>query len=147
MKLIGLLNTADQAIEIDGLVNFGQVYRRFDKKESCGCRAFETTGESLTLQQQGVYKITITATISAPAAGTFTLQVLENGVLLNGIEASETITTATTELRNITIDYITYVSNGCLMGFNTTQIKTISLQNTSGAAMTVNNIVVNAVKY
>lgn len=145
MLLLGTKNTATQTVPVAGFVNLGSVYRRYCKKNSCGIRTFDFDSSSISLNQQGFYKITLTATVSAPAAGDVTLQLLENGTPITGALATETITTATTEFRNIAIDYFILVDKTCILNNLSTLAKSISVQNT-GVAATITNIIVDVLK-
>ena len=93
MLLLGTINTTTQVLTTDDLINFGQVYRRYDKKNECGYRAFELGSNSITLQHSGIYHLTATITFTAPTAGDVIFQLTQNGVALNGATATETITT------------------------------------------------------
>ena len=126
MYIFGTINTTDQAIAVDGTVNLGSVYRRYDRKGSCGCRIFELDGNSIALQSAGIYHLT--AVIESSADTTF--QLFENGV------ANPNAITTTGVL-----DVYVLVDNKCT--FNTiSALKNISIVNT-GAAVTVTNIVIN----
>ena len=98
MLLIGTRNSTSQALVTGGLVNLGEVYRRYCKKNSCGVKAFDFSGSSIALQHTGIYHVTATITFTAPVAGVVIFQLTENGVALPSATASETITTATTEV-------------------------------------------------
>lgn len=131
--LIGLKNTATQDVVVDGLINLGSVYRRYDKKAcSSGLRAFEVNANGITLQQSGIYHIT--ALFQAAAATT--VQLLVNGVVVDGATSTGT---------QPIIDYFIVVDSGCILGNNTTVAQTISFQNILTAA-TFDNVVVNVVK-
>ena len=104
MLLLGLKNVSTQAVATDGFVNFGNVYRKYCKKCN-GVSTFATNGESVTLQQIGIYHVTITAVGSGGVAGDVTLQLLIDGEEISGAFSSQTITTPTTELRTFVIDY------------------------------------------
>jgi hypothetical protein len=131
--LIGLKNTATQTVDVDGLINLGSVYRRYDKKGcQCGLRAFEVNANGITLQQSGIYHIT--AIFESAAAAT--VQLLVNGVAIDGAVATDT---------QSVIDYFVVVDSGCVLGNNTTVAQSISFQNT-GAAATFTNVIVNVVK-
>lgn len=144
MLLIGTKNFAPQSVLTNGLVNLGAVYRRYCKK-SCGVKTFDFSGSAISLQKSGIYQVTITAIISAPTAGDVTLTLFENGVAIPGALATETITTATTEFRTITIDYFILVDNDYVLNTPTTLAKSLTLVNT-GIPSTINNVVANVVK-
>lgn len=145
LLLLGTKNTSAQTVLANGIVNLGQVYRRNDQKNSCGYRAFEFENSSITLQHSGMYKITVTATFSAPVAGDVTLQLYENGEPIVGALATETITTADTEFRSVAIDYIILVDKNCVLNQWSTIAKSISVRNV-GVGSTITNIVFDVVK-
>lgn len=145
MLLLGVKNVGTQDLEVNGLINFGSVYRKYCKKNSCGIRTFDLSGTSISLNQEGMYRITITTTFTAPAVGDVTLQLLEDGVAVSGAVVTDTISTATSDIRTVTLDYIVLVDSSYILGRNTTVSKNISLQNT-GVASTISNIVTNIVK-
>lgn len=60
------------------------------------------------------YKVTVNATFTAPVAGTVSLQVQQNGSNVVGATASTTITTATTEVRNLSFSTIVRSTGGCI---------------------------------
>lgn len=144
MLLLGAKNTASQTVLTNGIVNLGAVYRKYCKK-NCGVTTFAFDGNSIALNQKGIYHLTLTANVSGTAAGDVTLQLVENGFLIPGALATESITTATTELRNLTLDYYFLVDNTCILGCETTLAKTITVVNT-GIGATISNLVVNVEK-
>lgn len=144
MLLLGVKNVASQDVLTNGIVNLGAVYRKYCKK-NCGIATFAFNGNSISLNQKGIYHLTLVATVSGTAAGDVTLQLAENGVLVPGAIATETITTATTELRTIAIDYYFLVDNTCILGRDATLAKIITVVNT-GVGATISNIVVNVDK-
>lgn len=68
--------------------------------------------DSVTASVPGYYKVSATVTFTAPAAGIVEIQLHKNGVAVPGITASETITTATTEVRTISLEGIVRVMCG-----------------------------------
>lgn len=144
-NLIGIKNTAPQTIAVDGIVSLGSVYRKFITKGSWGVPTFSALSDSLTLNRKGIYHITATAVVSAPAAGVVTLALEENGEEITGAFASETITTATTELRTLVIDYYLLVDSDIILSCPTTTAKSITIRNIGDEA-TIENIVVNVEK-
>lgn len=143
MLLLGLRNASEQVVPVGGIINLGTVYRRYCKKCN-GVKTFDFSGLGVSLQQSGIYQITITATFTAPAAGDVTLEIYENGSP-TGVLATETITTADTESRSVTLDYFALVNSGCVLGNLTTLADSITLVNT-GVAATITNVVVDIVK-
>ena len=126
MLLLGTINTTDQAVAVDGLVNFGSVYRRYDKKGKCGCRTFEVNGTSILLQSAGIYHLT--AVLDTATDTTF--QLFENNV------ANPNAITTTGVL-----DVYILVDSSCVLNA-VNSLKSISIVNTE-TATTVTNVVVN----
>lgn len=62
-----------------------------------------------------------------------------------GVLASQTITTAGTEIRSISFDYFVLVDSTCLLGNVSTVTKNISLQNT-GVGTTITSLIVDVLK-
>ena len=145
MLLLGVKNTTTQAVLADGIINIGSVYRRYCKKNSCGVPAFSRTANDISLQHSGIYHLTATFVASAPAAGVVTVQLLVNGTPVDGALASETITTANTELRTLAIDYYVLVDRDVILDTASTVAQTISFENTGDDA-TFTSVVVNVEK-
>lgn len=145
MLLLGVKNTGTQTVLADGVINIGSVYRRYCKKNACGVTAFSRTANDVSLQHSGIYHLTATFVASAPAAGVVTVQLLQNGEVVDGAFASETITTAVTELRTMVIDYYILVDKDCVLGRESTLAQTISFQNTGDDA-TFTSVIVNVEK-
>ena len=145
MLLIGTQNTGSQTVLANGIVSIGNVYRKYCKRASNGLPTFANDGTSVTLNGQGIYHVTATFVGAGTAAGTLTVQMLENGTAVAGGIASETITTSDTELRTLVIDRYVIVDSACLLGCTSTLAKTISFENT-GVGATFSNVVVNVEK-
>ena len=141
MLLLGTKNSTTQDLGVGDLLDFGTIYRRYDKKRSCGCRTFELNGTSVALQNQGVYHLTAVITFTAPVAGDVSFQLAENSVLIPSAITTETVTTATTEVNTTVIDYYILVDSNCILNAVNT-LKNITIVNT-GVASTVTNLVVN----
>ena len=144
-NFIGIKNSTAQTVAVGGAIDLGAVYRKYVTKCSRGLNTFESSDENLTLQHSGFYKVTAVVTFTAPAAGDVTLQFAENGVPVLGATATETITTADTEFRTITLDYLFVVSKGYVECSLTSLIKNISIIS-SAIPITVTNVIVNAIK-
>ena len=144
--IIGTRNTSTQDLAVGDTVDLGSAYRKYVSRGKCGLNTYELSGgDAISLQHSGFYHITATITFTAPAAGVVTFQLASNDVALIGATASETITTAATEVRTTTIDYYVLVNKGCVAGTPTALIENISIINT-GVASTVTNVVVNIEK-
>lgn len=143
-RLIGTRNFASQEVLTNGIVQLGNVYRRFCRKIN-GVKTFEFDNTDVVLQQTGIYHITVTAVGSGAEAGTLAIQLYENGFAVPGVFANETITTPDTELRTLTLDYFVLVDNTCVLGCNSTVAKAISIVNT-GVEATYTSVVMNVEK-
>lgn len=147
MLLIGLKNTGEQTVLASGLVNVGNVYRKFCKANRCGVPAFTATSNGVTLNHEGIYHITATLVGTGETAGDVSVQLAENGELLTGAISTETITTATTEFRTFVLDYYIKVDKDCVLGVTSTGAKTISLVNVSeDIDATFTSVVLNVTK-
>ena len=147
MLLIGTKNVGTQTVLADGTINLGSVYRKYCKKNACGVTTFSRTANDITLQQSGIYHITAVLVGTGETAGDVTVQLLENGEVVDGAVSTQTITTATTEFRTFVIDYYVLVDCENILGRNSTVAKTISLTNASDAIdATFTSVVVNVTK-
>lgn len=142
--LIGTRNFATQDVLTGGIIDLGNVYRRYCKRIN-GVRTFEFDNSDIVLQQSGMYHITVTAVGSGADAGTLAIQLYDNGVPVPGAFSNETITTPDTELRTLTLDYFVLVDNACVLGCNSTLARAISLVNT-GVEATFTSVIVNVEK-
>lgn len=131
-------NTTPQVIATGGIVNQGQVARRYCKK-ICGLKAFEFNETSNTLQAEGIYEIIASITFTGAAAGVATFSLAQNGVVIPGATASETITTADTEVRNVTLLGAVLVDENCVLGVPSITAENITVIST-GIGVTVTNI-------
>lgn len=145
MLLIGTQNAGSQTVLTDGIISLGSVYRKYCKKTSNCIPTFASDSNSIVLNGQGIYHLTATFVGTGTTAGTVTIQMLENGTPVVGGVASETITTADTELRTFVIDRYVLVDSTCLLGCTSTLAKAISFENT-GVGATFSNVVVNVDK-
>lgn len=147
MLLLGTKNVGTQTVLADGTINLGSVYRKYCKKNACGVATFNRTANDITLQQSGIYHITAVLVGTGETAGDVTVQLLENGEVVDGAVSTQTITTATTEFRTFVIDYYVLVDCDNILGRNSTVAKTISLTNASDAIdATFTSVVVNVTK-
>lgn len=145
MLLLGTKNVASQTIEENGLINLGGIYRKYCKK-NCNIPTFNFSYNSINLQQEGIYHITATFIVSATEPGDITIQLLNNGYAIPGAIATETITTAETEFRTMTIDYYLLAKENVIFNYVSNVNNSISFQNISTITATINNVVVNISK-
>lgn len=146
MLLIGTRNTTTQAVPAGSALSVGDVYRKYCKKNSCGTPAFATNLNSVNVQHSGIYHVTATITFTGDAAGVVTFNLTQNGTPLVGALASETITTADTEVRTVTIDFFVLVDSACVLGTLATIGSNIGVANTGTVDATVTNYVLNIEK-
>lgn len=146
MLLVGTKNVLTQTVLTDGIILLGNVYRRFCKKNTCGIGAFNVDSNSITLQHKGIYHITATLIVSGSVAGNVTVDLIANGNISQPLTfASETITTATTEVRTMVLDYYILVDSACVLGQTATTPVSLSLVNT-GVGAIISNVVFNVEK-
>lgn len=145
MLLTGLKNTGSQTVLSDSLINLGNVYRKYCKRTRQGLPTFAETSTGVTLNGAGIYHITATFIGAGTVAGDLTVQMLDNNEVVTGAVSTETITTATTELRTLVIDYYVKVDETCNLGTWGVASKTIAFRNT-GVGATFSNVVVNIEK-
>lgn len=140
--LIGLKNTATQAVATGGSVSLNTTYRKYCKK-ICGVSTFGFTSTSVTLQQSGVYHVTATLVGSGDVAGDVTVQLTEDTIPVTF--STQTITTPTTELRTFVLDYYILVDNNTVLNSNVVTAKIISIVN-AGVDATFTNVIMNIEK-
>lgn len=145
MLLIGTKNTGSQTVLANSTIGIGNVYRRYCKRTSQGLPNFDATSTGITLNGQGIYKVTATFVGAGTVAGALTVQMYDNGDAISGATTTETITTANTEQRTLVIDYFVKVDSSCVLGNWSVSPKTLTFRNT-GVGATFSNVVVDIVK-
>ena len=143
--LIGLQDLASQTVLADGVIALGDVYRRYCRKNACGTRVYDNTSTGVTLNWNGIYKVTATLIGTGTEAGDVTVQLFSNGIAVPGAISTETITTPDTEFRTFTIDKFILVNNAEVLGCNSTLAQTLTLENT-GVGATFTNVTFDVVK-
>lgn len=144
MLLVGTQNIGTQTVLTGGVINIGDVYRRYCRRIN-QTRTFDVTSTGIRLQQEGIYHITATLVGTGTEAGDVTVQLFDNGIAVTPAFSTQTITTADTELRTFVIDYYVLVDTACILGCNSTIGKTITLENT-GVGATFTSVIVNVDK-
>lgn len=132
-SLIDVATTASSAVVANGVLPLATIVRRRGND-------INLSGNSVAITDCGsnYYLVTVTGTFTAPAAGTVTLNLQQNGVNVTGATASTTITTATTEVRSVSFSKI-------IRTFNNQGIDSLSVVN-AGVAATFSNISVSVTK-
>lgn len=132
-SLIYVATTTPSAVLANGTLPLATIVRRRG-------RDVNLSGNSIAITDTGsnYYRVTVTATFTAPVAGTIALDLQQNGVAVTGATASTTITTATTEVRSLSFTAI-------VRTFNCGTIDSLTVIN-SGLAATFSNIAVDVEK-
>lgn len=143
--LIGLQDLASQTVLADGVIAIGDVYRRYCRKNSCGTRVYDNTSTGVTLNWNGMYRVTATLIGTGTEAGDVTVQLFSNGIAVPGAISTETITTPDTEFRTFVIEKFILVNNAEVLGCNSTLAQTLTLENT-GVGATFTNVTFDVVK-
>ena len=128
---IYVVNTTSTAVVANGTVPTPTIVRRYGS-------SINSAGNAVTISEPGYYLITLNATFTAPAEGVISLALQDDGVTVPGGIGSTTITTATTEVRSISIAAIVRV-------FCSSAPDTITVLNT-GVAATFTIVALAAVK-
>ncbi len=143
--LIGLQDLATQTVLENGVIALGDVYRRYCRKNRCGTKVFDNTSTGVTLNWNGIYKVTATLIGTGTEAGDVTVQLFSNGIAVPAAISTETITTPDTEFRTFVIDKFILVNNAEVLGCNSTLAQTLTLENT-GVGATFTNVTFDVVK-
>ena len=127
-SLIYLVTPTTSSVATNGVLPLTTIVRR---RGSC----IQQSNDSIVLGSPGYYRVSITSTFTAPTAGTVALSLRQDGVQIQGATASTTITTATTEVRSLSLDTIIRVPC-CGAPVTITAVNT-------GVAITTSNIGIN----
>lgn len=140
--LLGLKNISTQAVSSGSSIVLSGAYRKYCKKV-CGLSTFLYTSNSVSLQQPGVYHVTITLVGTGDVAGDITVQLLEDNIPVTF--STQTVTTPTTEVRTFVLDYYILVDNNTILNRNVVSPKTLTLNNT-GVDATFTSVITNIEK-
>lgn len=132
-SLIDVALTTSSAVLSNGIIPLGNITRKR------GCN-LGLSGNSIAIVDDycNYYLVTVTATFTAPVAGTITIDLQQNGSNVTGATASTAITTAGTEVRSLSFSKYIKTLNG-------RGIDTLTLVN-SGLAATFTNVDVTVSK-
>lgn len=128
-KLLITRNLAPQTVLAGGVVNQGTTYRRYFPPCSCS-KAIVNNGTSVSLNATGIYEVEVEATFTSATAGDVTLQLFANGEPILGAFATETITTADTEVRSVSFSTYVVVDQTKVLGINAISPIAITLVST-----------------
>lgn len=85
--LLQTANTSTQTVVVNSIISPGNVVRRY------GCN-IRLNGNAQEVSGEGYYKLTGSVSVAPTAAGTVTVALYENGVLIPGTQTSSSVTTA-----------------------------------------------------
>ena len=124
-SLIYVINNGASSVLANGVIPLTTIARRRGK-------CIQNDSNSIILNAPGYYKVNVTVTLSAGAAGIASIALQKNGITIPGMTGATTITTATTENRQVVINGIVRVN--CYEG-----AAALTLVNT-GIAITTSNV-------
>lgn len=124
-SLIYLTTPSTATVDANGVLPLTTIVRRRGS-------SVQQSNDSVVLGAPGYYHVTVNVTFTAPAAGDVTFELRQDNLPVSGGTATQTITTATTEVRSISFESIIRVP--CYAA-----PVTLSVVNT-GVAITTTNI-------
>lgn len=101
-SLIYLTTPSAASVPANGVLPLTTIVRRRGS-------SIQQSNDSVVLGAPGYYRVSVSATFTAPAAGVVSLSIRQDGVQIQGATASTTITTATTEVRSLSFSAIVRV--------------------------------------
>ena len=102
-SLIYMINNGASSVLANGVIPLTTIARRRGK-------CIQNDSNSIILNAPGYYKVNVTVTLSAGAAGIVSIALQKNGITIPGMTGATTITTATTENRQVVINGIVRVN-------------------------------------
>ena len=126
-SLIYMINNTASSVLADGTIPLPVIARRRG-------RVLQEGSNSITLNAPGYYKVNLSVTFTAPVAGDATIELRANGDAVPGFTGTETITTATTETRTISLSGV--VRTFC------NQLISLTIVN-SGVAIDTSNVAID----
>lgn len=132
-SLINVATTSSTAVVTGGTLPLATIVRRRGNE-------INLSGNAVAITDTGsnYYRVSVTATFTAPVAGVVKLDLQQNGTNVTGATASTTITTANTEVRSLSFTAIVRTFNCC-------GIDSLSVVNT-GVGATFSNIAMQVEK-
>ena len=86
-SLLQTANTSPQTVAVNGIINPGNVVRRY------GCNA-RLNGNAQEISGEGYYKLTGSVSVAPTAAGPVSVALYQNGVLIPGTLTTGSVSTA-----------------------------------------------------
>lgn len=125
------VNTTSTAVVANAVVPITTIVRRYGQGTNL-------LGNAVTLNETGYYLVNVSATFTAPVAGTVAISLQDDGANVPGATGASTITTATTQSQTISFTAIVRVFCG-------NAPDALTLVNT-GVAATFSNVAIDVVK-
>lgn len=97
--------------------------------------AIQQSNDSIVLGAPGYYHVSVGVTFTAPASGVVSIELRQDNLPVQGATASTSVTTATTEVRSLSLDAVVRVPCGA-----SPVILTVV---NSGVAITASNIAID----
>ena len=126
------VNTQPTAAVLEQPVNLGGAVRR----KNCSISA---SGNTIMLQEPGYYTVDVGATYTADA-GDVTVQLLQDGVVVPGAYATETVGTADTEVHSVCFPAVVRVNCSCAVPAQLTVVTTTTAPTFSRLTVRVEKI-------
>lgn len=132
-KVLQLTNQAIGTVAVGSLMPLGAITRRYGCRNNNGSSVFDvsTTGSNtVTLNEEGYYHLTYTASVIAGDAGDIIIDLLQNNIEV--LSASQTVV-ADNDTANIMISFVIRVLPSCCSVENTPVTIQLRLDETSVA--------------
>lgn len=128
---LNAFSTSSQTLETNDIVTFS------NNSTDTGCSICHAAGTGSIRLNEGLYLVQFNGTLTTPTAGTATVQLLNNGVVVQGATASQT-TAAATDVITLSFSTVVQVLKSCCCINN---IANLTVQNTGvGTIFTNANI-------
>ena len=101
-SLIYLVTPTVSNVVSDGVLPLTTIVRRRNS-------SIQQSNDSIVLGTPGYYRVSVSTTFTAPAAGNVEISLRQDGIQVQGATASTTITTANTEVRSLSLEAIVRV--------------------------------------
>lgn len=138
---INTFNSGTQAVALGGTIALGAAPQQFGKKScdrNCSDFILRLNGNGITAAERGFYKVNVSVTAAPTAAGSVTVTMFNNGVVVPGATASGSVSTANNPT-NLSFPAIIYVPCSGPAA-NLTLVLTGTASNVTNVAVTVEKI-------
>ena len=90
MKLIQTVNTFNQSVPTQALINIGKVDRKVCRLDNCNRPTFNANTDSITINSLGYYLVNADFVVKSEEANAVILALIENNKVVNGTKITET---------------------------------------------------------